>query len=68
MYKLEQKEMRRKSPVKNSCYDWLINLIPEPIRKTVGGFEDKVVSLFKRSTLKIYIRKKNKTKQTQKQK
>ena len=25
----------------------MVNYIPEPIRKTVGGFKDKVVSLFK---------------------
>ena len=31
-------------------YDWLINYIPEAIRKSVSGFKDKIVSLSKRST------------------
>ena len=31
---------------------WLVNYVPEPIRKSVGGFEYKVVSLFKISTPK----------------
>ena len=31
----------------NTEYDWLINYIPEPIRKIVRGFKDKIVSLFK---------------------
>ena len=43
----EQKEMKKKRPIKSTWYNWLINYIPEPIRKTVGGFKDKVVSLFK---------------------
>ena len=29
-------------PIKNTCYNWLINFIPEPLRESVGGF-----SLFK---------------------
>ena len=29
---------------------WLINYIPEPIRKSVGGFKDKIVSIFKTNT------------------
>ena len=32
--------------------DWLINYIPEPIRKKVGAFKDKVISLFKTNILK----------------
>ena len=31
---------------------WLINYIPEPIRKRVGGFKDNIVNLFKTSTPK----------------
>ena len=30
----------------------LINYIPKPVRKSVGGFKGKIVSLFKASTLK----------------
>ena len=43
----EQKEMKKIRPIKNAWYDWLVNYIPEPIRKSVGGFKDKIVSLFK---------------------
>ena len=48
-----QKEMKKVMPFKNTCYDWLINYIPEPIRKSVGGFKDKVISCFK----KIHLNK-----------
>ena len=40
------------TPIKNTCYDWIINYIPDPIRKSVGGFKDKVISLFKTNTHK----------------
>ena len=36
----------------NTLYDWLINYIPNPIRKVVGGFKDKVVNLFNTNTPK----------------
>ena len=47
MDKFELKEMKKKRPIKNISYDWLIYYIPEPIRKNVGDFRDKVVNLFK---------------------
>ena len=64
MDKFEQKEMKKIRPVKNILYDWLINYIPEPIRKIVGGFKNKIVSLFKTNTPKqiIYGTQKNLTK------
>ena len=37
MDKLEQKEMKIR-PIKNTWYGWLMNYIPKPIRKRVGGF------------------------------
>ena len=42
--------MKKIKPIKNTWYDWLINYIPEPIRKSVGDFKDKIVSLFKTNT------------------
>ena len=36
MDKFEQKEMKKIEPIKNTWYDWLINCIPEPVRKSVG--------------------------------
>ena len=52
MDKFKQKEMKRIRPTKNTWYDWLINFIPEAIRKSVGGFKDKTASLFKTNTPK----------------
>ena len=37
---------------KSTWYDSLINYIPEPIRKSVGGLENKTVNLFKTNTPK----------------
>ena len=50
MDRFEKKEMNKVRPLKNTWYYWLINYIPEPIRKSVGGFKDKIVSLFKTNT------------------
>ena len=47
MDKFQQKEMKKTRHVKITWYHWLTNYIPDPIRKSVGGFKDKVVSLFK---------------------
>ena len=44
MDKFEEKEMKRIRPIKNTWHDWLINYIPEPIRKSIDGFKDKVIS------------------------
>ena len=41
MDRFKQKKMKNIRPIKNTWYDWLINYIPEPIRKCVGGFKDK---------------------------
>ena len=69
MDKFELKEMKKKRPIKNISYDWLIYYIPEPIRKNVGDFRDKVVNLFKAVHLqKLYGRgKKLSIQKTQKQ-
>ena len=44
--------MKKIGPIKNNWYDWLINYIPEPIRKRSGGFKDQIVSLSKTNTPK----------------
>ena len=49
---LKKKEVKKIRPVKNIWSDWLINYIPEPIRKSVGGFKDKIVILFMTNTSK----------------
>ena len=45
----------------STWYDWLVNYIPEPIRKILGDLKDKVVSLFNPNTPKqtVYERGKN---------
>ena len=50
MDRFEKKEMKNIRPVKNYWYNQLINYIPEFIRKSVCGFKDKIVSLFKTRT------------------
>ena len=37
--RFEKEEMNKIRPVKNTWYDWLIIYIPEPIRKSAGGFK-----------------------------
>ena len=49
MDKFEQKEMKKKRPIKNTWYDWLINYVPNPIRKTVGVLKTKL-QVFLRQT------------------
>ena len=43
-------EKKSQETVKNTWWDWLINYIPEPIRRSVRGFKDKIVSFFKTNT------------------
>ena len=50
--KFEQREMKIIKSCKNTWYDWLINYILEPIRKSVTGFKNNVISLFKTNTPK----------------
>ena len=52
MDKFEQKEMKKIRTIKNTWYDWLINYIPELIRKVISDFKDKIVSLFNTNTSK----------------
>ena len=63
-----KKEMKKMRPIKNSWYDRLINYIPEPIAKIVGGFKDKIVSLFITNTPKKSVYKKKNEKKTKKKK
>ena len=61
MDRFEKKEMKKIRPISmvdchfvdtwyNTWYYWLMNYIPGHIRKSVGGFKDKIVSLFKTNT------------------
>ena len=45
MDKFEQKEMKKIRQIKNTWYDLLINYIPVPKTKSVGGFKDKIVTV-----------------------
>ena len=64
MDKFEQQEIKKLKPVKKTWYDWLINYIPKPITKILGGFKDKIVSLFNTDTPKqtMYGRRNEKQK------
>ena len=57
MDKFEQKEMKKKRPIKNNSYNLFFDFIPKPIRKSVGGFKYKVVSLFKTNQLRNTVNK-----------
>ena len=46
---LKEKEMKKIRSTKNTCYDCLINYIPEPI---ISGFTDKDASIFNTNTPK----------------
>ena len=56
--------MKKVRSIKNTWYDWLINYIPGPIRKSAGGFKDKTVSFFNTNTPKqtVYGRVKKQSK------
>ena len=45
----EEEEMKKR-PVESTWYDWLINYIPKPRRKSVSVLKDKFKSLFKTNT------------------
>ena len=53
MDRLEQKEMKNNRPIRNTWYDWLINNIPEPIRKFFGGFKEEIVGFLRQKYLSI---------------
>ena len=45
--------MKKRPFAKSTWFDWLINYIPEPMKKkTVDGVKDKITSLFKTNTTK----------------
>ena len=52
MDKFEQKEMKKIRPIGNTWYDWFINYIPVSLRKSLGGFKDKVISLLRQIHVK----------------
>ena len=39
----EEEEMKKLRPIKNTWYDWLINYVPKPIRKSVSVLKDKFI-------------------------
>ena len=62
------KKMKKIRPIKNAWYDWLINYISEPKRKSVSGFKDRIVRFCKTNTPKqtVYGREKKITNQQHK--
>ena len=53
----KKKEMKKIRPFKNIWYKWLISYIHEPIRKSVGGLKDKIVSALKDKVLNALAEK-----------
>ena len=31
--------MKKRRPIKNTWFDWLVNYVPVPIKKSAGGFK-----------------------------
>ena len=58
--KFEPKEIKKIRKIKNIWYDWSINYIPDPIRKSVSGLKDKIISLFKINTPKQTVNERGK--------
>ena len=54
--------MRKIRPNKNTWYNWLINYIPESIRKSARGSKDKIASLFKANPPKQTVQERKDTK------
>ena len=50
--KFEEMKIIKIRLTKNTGHDWLINHIPQSIRKGTGSFKDKFISLFKTNTPK----------------
>ena len=46
MGKFDRKEMKKKKPIKNTWYNWLINYTLKPISQTAVGCKDKVSKSF----------------------
>ena len=47
--------MKKIRPIKNTCYDWLIDNMPELIRKSAESFKDKFIGVFKTNTPKQVV-------------
>ena len=49
---MNKKETKKIRLIKNTWYNLLINYIPEPITKSVGGFKENVIRLVKTNSPK----------------
>ena len=49
---MSKRETKKIRPIKNNWYDLFINYISEPIRKSLGGFKEKVIRLVKTNSPK----------------
>ena len=45
MDKFKKKQMQKIRLIKNTWFEWLIDYIPEPIRKSVGGFKNNILNI-----------------------
>ena len=42
MDRFEEEEMKKTIPIEDTWYDWLINYIPKPIRRSVSVLKDNL--------------------------
>ena len=42
MDRFEEEEMKKTRPIEDTWYDWLINYIPKPIRRSVSVLKDNL--------------------------
>ena len=50
MDKFEKEELAKKRPLSENCLYWLINYIPEPIKRRWDSAREKIRSLLKTNT------------------
>ena len=63
--RIEKQNYKNENSQKNTWYYWLVNYIPEPIRKSVGGFKDIIVRFLRqRNTEANCVWERKETKQT----
>ena len=49
MDRFEEEQMKKTRPIEDTWYDWLIDYIPKPIRRSASVLKDKFTSFFKTS-------------------
>ena len=53
-HKFQQEEMKKIRLIKNTRYDWLINIC-DPIRKSLCGIKDKIIKILSLMPPKLFL-------------